>query len=320
MVGIRLLGILVALLCLPAQHAGAQASFPSNTVKIVVPYAAGGGTDIVARILANRLQQKWGKNVVVENRAGAGGNVGAEAVATADADGHTLLFAAQGPFAVNKPLYGKLNYDPEAFAPVSLVATANVVILVNPSVPVKNLTELVAYAKQKPLNYASQGIGTQAHLAAELFKSMTGIDMQHVPYKGSGPALNDLVAGHVGVMFCELAPSDPYIRSGQLRALAISSEKRLATLPDVPTAVESIPGYIVQSWWAMVAPPATPAAVTGKISSDIADVVKETEVAQRLVTLGMVPVGSTPAELASFAATERVLWEKVIRTSGAKAE
>ncbi len=317
----RRFGILAAAVLVLGQDAGAQ-GYPSNTVKIVVPYSAGGGTDIVARILANRLQQKWGKNVVVEDRAGAGGNLGADLVYTAEPDGHTLLFTAQGPLAVNESLYGKLSYKPAAFASISLVATANSVVLVNPNVPVKDLKELIAFAKQNSgkLNYASQGIGTMAHLAAELFKSMTGIEMQHVPYKGSGPALNDLVAGHVGVMFCEIAASDAYIQSGKLLALAISGEQRLASLPNVPTISETVPGYTVKSWWAMVAPPATPTAIVNKISVDIADVLREPEVATRIVNLGMVAIGGTPGELESFVKKERELWEKVIRVSGAKAE
>jgi tripartite-type tricarboxylate transporter receptor subunit TctC len=291
-------------------------------VRIVVPYAAGGGTDIVARILANRLQEKWGKTVMVENRAGAGGNLGSDSVYASEPDGHTLMFTAQGPLVVNESLYGKLTYKPEAFAQVSLVVTANSVLLVHPKVPAKDLQELIAFARQSPdkLNYASQGIGTQAHLTAELFNSMAGTKIQHVPYKGSGPALNDLVAGHVSMMFGELAASDTYIHSGMLRAIATSGERRIASLPDVPTMSESLPGFAVTSWWAVVAPPGTLVPITNKVSADIAEILKEPEVAMRINDLGMVPAGSAPAELDKFAKKERVLWAKVIQNSGAKAE
>src|SRR5215204_2636274 len=197
--------------------------FPSKTIKIVVPYAAGGGTDIVARIIAQKLQDKWGQPTIVENRAGAGGNVGADAVFTAPPDGHTLLFTAQGPLVVNKPLYGKLTYEPDAFTPVSLVVIAYSALLAHPKVPANDLRQLIEYAKSNPdkLNYASQGIGTAAHLTAELFKSMAGVRIGHVPYRGSGPALTDLVGGHVDLMFGELAPARPYVQAGTLRAMAV---------------------------------------------------------------------------------------------------
>jgi tripartite-type tricarboxylate transporter receptor subunit TctC len=297
--------------------------FPNRPIKLIVPYAAGGGTDIVARIVAQKLQEKWNGNpVVVENRAGAGGNVGSEVVYTAPSDGYTLLFTAQGPLVVNQYLFDNIPYDPAKFTPLSLVMVAYSALLENPKVPAKDLKELIAYAKANPnkLNYASQGIGTAAHLIAELFKSMTGVRINHIPYRGSGPALNDLVAGHVDLMFSELAPSYQYIKSGQLRALAVSNDKRLASLPDVPAVAEVVPGFKVTSWWCIVGPPAMPADLAKKISSAIGEVMHEPAVKERLNGLSMVSTGSSQSELSKFIDEEAKRWGDVIRTSGAKAQ
>jgi len=312
---------LIAAVAAIASPAHAE-DFPSKPIRIVVPFAAGGGADIVARILAEKLQAKWGQPAIVENRAGAGGNIGAEAVFTAEPDGHTLLFTAQGPLVVNKALYGKLTYDPDVLTPVSLVVVAYSVLLAHPKVPAATLRELVAYAKANPdtLNYASQGIGTAAHLTAELFKSMAGVRIGHVPYRGSGPALTDLVAGHVDIMFGELAPAHQYVSNGTLRALAVSGAERNPLLPDVSTVTEVLPGFVVTSWWAMAAPPGTPPAVADRLSAAIAEALKLPDVATRFADMSMVATGSTPAELAKFMAGERERWGNVIRISGAKAE
>ncbi len=314
--------ILFAAITLTTGSVYAQQQFPTRPIKMIVPYAAGGGTDIVARLAAQKLQAKWGTPVVVENRGGAGGNVGAEEVFNAPPDGYTILFTAQGPLVVNQSLYAKLDYDPAKFTPVSLVVIAYNALLAYPQVPAKTLPELIAYAKAHPgkLNYASQGIGTAAHLTAELFNTMAGVKITHVPYRGSGPALTDLVGGHVDLMFSELAPSLPFIRSGRLRALAVSSKKRLAVLPNVPTVAETIPGFEVTSWWAVVAPPGTPAPIAERLSAGLGEVVKRPEVAQKLSELSMVPKGSSPAELSAFIGAEAKRWGEVIRTSGARAE
>jgi tripartite-type tricarboxylate transporter receptor subunit TctC len=296
--------------------------FPSKPIKLIVPYAAGGGTDIVARIVAQKLQDKWGPAVIVENRTGAGGNVGAEAVFTAAPDGYTLLFTAQGPLVVNQYLFDKISYEPGKFTPISLVMVAYSALLANPKVPAQNLQELIAYAKANPnkLNYASQGIGTAAHLIAELFKSMAGVQINHIPYRGSGPAVNDLVAGHVDLMFGELAAVYQYIQSGQLKALAVSSDKRIANLPDVPTVSEVLPGFFVTSWWAIVAPPGMSPELTNKISSAVAEIMKQPDVTKRLTEMSMVSTGSTSADLSKFINEEADRWGKVIRTTGAKAQ
>jgi tripartite-type tricarboxylate transporter receptor subunit TctC len=313
------IGTLLAVALACATPVQAQ-EFPSKPIKLIVPYAAGGGTDIVARIVAQKLQDKWGPAVIVENRAGAGGNVGAEAVFTAAPDGYTLLFTAQGPLVVNQYLFEKMPYEPEKFTPVSLVVVAYSALLANPKVPAQNLRELIAYAKANPnkLNYASQGIGTAAHLIAELFKSMADVQINHIPYRGGGPAVNDLVAGHVDLMFAELASAHQYIQSGQVRALAVSSDKRIANLPDVPVVSEVLPAFFVTSWWAIVAPPGMPPELTNKISAAVGEVMRQPDVTKRLTEMSMVSTGSSPAELSKFIAEEAELWGKVIRTTGAK--
>ena len=296
--------------------------YPGKPIKIVVPYSPGGGTDIVARLLAEKLQGKWGHAVFVDNRPGAGGNLGAGAVSAAAPDGYTILFTAQGPLVVNKSIYAKLTYDPDAFVPVSLVTVAYSVLLVNPKMSANSVQQLIAFAKANPgrLNYASQGIGTAAHLIAELFKSMAGVSIVHIPYKGTGPALTDLVAGQVDMMFGELAAADPYIRSDKLRALAVSSEKRNPSLPNVPTMSEALPGFVVTSWWAIVAPPGTPSAIANTLSSAIAESLKQPDFARRLVDLSMVATGSTPAELGLFIKQESKRWGEVIRAAGVQAQ
>ncbi|MPZ58356.1 MAG: tripartite tricarboxylate transporter substrate binding protein [Rhizobiales bacterium] len=315
MVGGALLA--AALAFSPLVHAQ---NYPSKPIKIVVPYSAGGGTDIVARMIAGKLTEKMRQRAYVENRAGAGGNLGAAEVYEAAPDGYTLLFTAQGPLAVNKHMYEKLTYDPERFTPVSLAVVAYSVLLAGPKVEAKDLKGLIAQAKANPgkINYASQGIGTAAHLTAELFKSMGGINLVHVPYKGSAPALTDLVGGHIDLMFGELAPSGPYISSGKLRPFAVGSEKRNPTMPNVPAVSEVLPGFAVTSWWAIVAPPNMPDALTSKLSKGIAEALRDPTVSKRLGEMGMEVKASSPAELGAFAKKDSALWGKVIREANIK--
>jgi len=296
--------------------------YPSKPIKIIVPFPPGGGADIVARIVAEKLSGQLGQGAVVENRSGAGGNIGAEAVFRAEPDGYTLLLTTQGPLVVNKSLYAKLAYDPDAFVPISLVAASQGVLLVNPKVPASSIRELIAYAKAYPdrLNYASQGIGTTAHLAAELFKSMAQVKITHIPYKGTGPALADMLAGQVDMMFSELSAASSYIRAGKLRAIAVGNDKRNPIMPDVPTVSEALPGFVVMTWYGMVAPPATGTAITNRLSAAVANTLKQPDVSKRLLDLSVSGIGSTPAELTQFMKQERERWGQVIRTTGARAD
>lgn len=308
-----------ALVSLPAT----SQDYPAKPVRIVVPYPPGGGTDIVARVLADKLQKKWGQPFLVENRAGASGNIGAEAVFRAPPDGYTLLFAVPGPLVLHKTLYSNLAYDSDAFTPVSVVATIPLMLLVHPSVSAQSVTELIAYAKANPekLNYASQGVGSPAYLGAELFKSMAGVKMVEVTYKGTGPALADLLAGRVDMMFGELASAGAYIRAGKLRVLGAATERRHPLLPEIPTLSETLPGFNVAVFYGMVAPPATPPAIATALSEALADALKETDVAKRLTDLSMVSTGGmTPEESGRFMKQEGDRWGKILRAIGAKAD
>jgi tripartite-type tricarboxylate transporter receptor subunit TctC len=306
----------------PASAQGDASSYPNKPIRVIVPYPPGGGADILARILSEKVQAKWGQPIIIDNRSGAGGNLGTEAVYRAAPDGYTLLFTAQPPLVANKSLYSKLSFDPDALTPVAVMATAYSVLLVNPKVPANNVRELIAYAKANPgkLNYASQGIGNAAHLTAELFNSQAGIKLVHIPYKGTGPALADLIGGQVDVMFGELATAGPHIRAGKLRVLGTGGEKRHPALPDVPTIGETVPKFVAPVWQGMVAPPGTPAAITNKWAAAINEVLKQPDVANRLREMSMIPAGGTPEDMAQFMKEERERWGSVIRATGARAD
>ena len=299
--------------------------YPNHPVKIVVPFPAGGTTDIIARIVAQKLSDSTGQTFVVDNRPGAGGNIGSDMVAKAAPDGYTLLMGTVGTHAINPSLYEKMPYDHvKDFAPVILVAGVPNVLEVNPSLPVKSVQELIAYAKANPnkLNFASSGSGTSIHLSGELFKAMTGVSMQHVPYKGSAPALADLTGGQVDLMFDNLPSSLALIKAGKLRPLAVTSAQRSSALPDVPTIAESgVPGFEASSWFGLLAPAGTPKDVVAKINGEVAKWLATPEAKEKLASQGAIAATAlTPEDFARHIAAETVKWQKVVKESGAKVE
>jgi tripartite-type tricarboxylate transporter receptor subunit TctC len=307
---------------LAATAAFAQ-SWPTKPVRVVVPFAPGGTTDLLARVVAQELASVLGQTFVVDNRPGAGGNIGAAEVAKAVPDGYTFLMGTPGTQSINQFLYAKMPYDPDRdLAPVSYVARVPNVLLVHPSLGIKSVAELVAYAKAKPkgLNSASPGNGTTGHLSLELFKSMTGTDITHVPYKGSGPALQDLIGGQVQMTIDNLPSAMPHIQAGKLVALGVTSTARAASLPNVPTVAQTVPGYAAESWFVLVAPAKTPAAIVDRVSSETDALLKKPSVAEKLRSLGAEPVGGTPAQLGAHIAAETKKWREVVKASGAKVD
>ena len=295
-------------------------NYPSKPIKIIVPFPPGGATDLVARILAEKLRGGWDQPVIVENRAGAAGNIGTETVFHAAPDGYTLLYTALGPLVIHKSLYAKLSYDPDAFVPVSESVASPTVLLVHPKVAAESVQQLIALAKAIPdrLNYASAGSGTSFHLIAESFKSMAGVRIVHVPYKGTGPALTGLLSGQVDMMFTEISSALPHIRAGKMRLLAVTSEKRNSVLPGTPAVSEVLPKFVGAGWHGIVAPPGTPSEIANKLSAAIAEALKQPDVAQRLLEMNLETVGSAPAEMALFMRQERERWGNVIRALGLK--
>ena len=314
-------GVLLAATLVFALPAQAQ-DYPGKSIKFFIPSPPGGGTDTLARIVADKLREKWGQPIVIENRAGAGGNIAGDATAKALPDGYTFMLAHPAPLVINKSLYAKLSYDPDAFVPVSMVATVPNVLVVSAKTAATTLQQLIAAAKANPdrLNYASGVIGSPSSLTPELFKSMTGVKIVGIPYQGSAPAIMALLGGQVDMMFVELSTALPHIHAGKLRALAVASEKRSPFLPDVHTLSETLPGFVATVWFGIVAPPKTPSAIADKVSKAVAEVVKQPDVAKQLVDMSLEAVGSTPAELAQFMKEESKRWGTVIRLSGASAE
>ncbi|MDE2003952.1 MAG: tripartite tricarboxylate transporter substrate binding protein [Betaproteobacteria bacterium] len=306
----------------PVSPAFAQAAYPSKPIRMVVPFPPGGTTDILARAVAQKLSETWGQQVIVDNRPGAGGNIGSDLVAKAAPDGYTLLMGTVGTHAINPSLYARMPYDAQKdFAPVILVASVPNVLEVNPSLPVHTVQELIAYAKANPgkLNFASSGNGTSIHLSGELFKAMTGVKMTHVPYKGSAPALADLVGGQVQLMFDNLPSSLGLIKGGKLRAIAVTSTTRSSALPDVPTIAESgLPGYEASSWFGVFAPASTPPAIVDKLNAAIGAWLASPDAKEKLASQGAIAAGGTPADFARFIASETVKWAKVVKASGAR--
>jgi tripartite-type tricarboxylate transporter receptor subunit TctC len=319
--------IAAALLCasLPAQ---AQ-TWPTKPVRIVVPFPPGGTTDIVARSLGVELQRMWQHAVVIENRPGAGGNIGADLVAKSAPDGYTLLMGTVGTHAINAALFAqsgtKMPFDPvRDFVPITLAAGVPNVMVINPKLPVNTVAEFIAYAKARPgqLNMASSGNGTSIHLSGELFKTVTGIYMVHFPYRGSAPAVTDLIAGNMNVMFDNLPSALPHIKSGRLKALAVTSRTRSPALPDVPTIEEAagLKGFDASSWFGLFAPAGTPRAIVDKIQSDVARALALPEVRERFIAQGADPGGNTPEQFAAFIRAETDKWTRVVKFSNAKVD
>jgi tripartite-type tricarboxylate transporter receptor subunit TctC len=296
------------------------APFPTRPVTIVVPFPPGGGTDTGARIVAQKLGAKWGQSVVIENRGGAAGQVGADFVAKAKPDGYTLLVGNIGTQSINPVLYKKLPYDPDkAFAPISLLAELPLAMMVNPQVAAKSPKEFIALAKTQPgkLSYSSSGAGGAPHLAAELFKESTGTFILHVPYRGGGPAVSDLLAGHVQLSFMTVLEASGHIKAGKLRALAVTSDKRVSALADVPTLAEStLPGFNSISWIGLLAPAGTPRELVEKISADVREVIASDDVKGRLVELGAIPSATTPAQFTQLIDNDRQRYARIIRERG----
>ena len=316
--------IIIGLTLFALTGAATAQNYPDRVVRIVNPYPPGGSVDVMARILAQKLTENLGQQFIVENRSGAGGNTGAESIAKADPDGYTLLFTAPGPLTINQTLYRHLAFDPaNDFAPIALFAVAPIVLMVHPSLPARDVQELIALAKKAPgtINFASAGNGTTNHLSGELFKSMANIDIVHVPYRGAGPAMNDLIAGHVQMFFDLLPASLPQINAGKVRALGNAGAKRPAALPGLPTiAVQGLPGFDAVSWVGLVAPAHTPAPVLEKLSAEVAEAVKAPDVVARIHELGSEPGTAFGKDFGAFLAAETKKWAEVIRTSGAKAD
>ena len=291
-------------------------NWPSRFVRLIVPFAPGGATDVIARVIGGRLSEVWGQQVVIENRAGAGANIGAQAVAGADPDGYTLYITSV-PHAVNRFLYPSLNYDPVAdFAPVTLICMQPNVMVVPNSSPARSVMEFVAYAKANPykISYGSGGIGTSVHLCGELFKRMTGIEMTHVPYRGAAPALQDVIAGRLDVIFDNVTASLPQVKAGTARGLAVTTGKRVPAVPELPTIAEAgVPGFDVSSWFAFFVPAKTPDPIVEKLNKDIVTALAHPPVRERLEQLGAAPVGSTREALADHLKSEMDKWGPLIR-------
>jgi tripartite-type tricarboxylate transporter receptor subunit TctC len=299
-------------------------AFPTKPVKIIVAFPPGGGTDIVARLIAPRLTEGWGQPVVVENRAGASGTIGTEAAARSDADGHTLFMATMGNMTANQHLYPKMTLDPlRAFAPITKVVDVHFVFMANPALPAASVQELIEVAKKRPgeLHYSSSGPGGAPHLAMELFKRQAGVNLTHVPYKGSGPGMNDLLGGRVLMTMDSLLQGLPHIKSGRLRALAVLGPKRSALLPDVPTMAEAgVSGYALTNWFGLLAPAATPRDVLLKLNTDLLQVLKDSEVKARISAMGADVVGNSAEEFGAAMRAESAQWAEIIRGANIRME
>jgi len=316
----KVVGLVAFLLC----SASFAQTWPVKPIKWIVPFAPGGTTDILARTIGEKLSVALGQPVIIENKPGAGGGVGADFTAKATPDGYTIMGGTISTHAINASLYKSLPYDPvKDFVPITLIARVPNMLVVNPEIPARNVAELVALLKTNPGKYsfASSGNGTSQHLSGELFKSMAGVDMQHIPYKGSPPALQDVVAGQVAMTFDNITTAWPLAKAGKLRALAVTTAKRSSIAPDVPTLAESgLAGYEVGSWQGVFAPAGTPPAIVQRLNTEIVKIINTPDVKEKLIALGAEPVGNTSEEFGALVKTEGVKWAEVVKKSGAKVD
>jgi tripartite-type tricarboxylate transporter receptor subunit TctC len=313
----------IAVLCCCPVPVLAQ-SYPTKPIRLISPYAPGGGSDTLARVIATRLTESWGQPVIVENRPGAAGSIGAEAAAKATPDGYTILVTPNAVLTINPHIYAKLRYDPiRDFAPITVATNSPYLLVVHPGVPAANVKELIAYARAKPgqLSYSSSGNGSSTHLAGVLFSQLAGIQLLHVPYKGAAPAIVDLLGGQIQMRFSSVVPVLPHVRSGKLRALGISSAKRYGPLPEIATISESaLPGFVVESWYGILAPARTPRAVVAKLNSEIVRHLNSDDMKTRMAADGAEVIGSTPEALAKWIRDDLARWAKPVKDSGARAE
>jgi tripartite-type tricarboxylate transporter receptor subunit TctC len=319
---LSLLGPLLGAVMLGALPGAAAQDFPARPVKIVVPQTPGGASDSLARIISQRLSEKWGQPVVVENRAGAGGNVGTEVVATSPADGYTLLMSYVGTQAINGSLYKSLPFDPDKdFAPVATLATLPFVVVSRPDAPFKTITELVAAAKKDPLTYGSAGNGSVNHLLGEMFNAAAGVKLTHIPYRGAAPAMTDLMGGQINVVFTSLPSVAGSIKSGKLQPIAVTSAKRAASFDSIPTIAEAgFAGFDVNPWFGLLAPAKTPANVVARINADVNEILKRKEVIESFAAQGAEPYLTSPGEFQKVLRADIEKWSKVVKESGAKIE
>ncbi|UFS78531.1 tripartite tricarboxylate transporter substrate binding protein [Tardiphaga sp. 37S4] len=315
---------LVALVMVSLVGQVAHAGFPERGIKIVVPFPAGGSNDVVARLLGTKLQELWGQPVVIDNRAGGGGNIGADAVVRSPADGYTLLLTAPGPLAVNQSLYAQLPFNPaQDFTPVALIASVPIVLAVNPGVKATTVAELIALAKASPgkLNFGSSGLGSTNHLAGELLKARAGIDIVHVPYRGAAPAMNDLIAGQIPMMFDNMPAIRPQVQGGTIRAIAVAGAARSPLFPELPTMAEAgVANFEASSWFGLVAPAKMPPDVTKVLIDGVTKVLKDPDMVKRLADVGAEPGTLSGDAFAAFLRTESDKWGQVVKTAGAKVE
>ena len=316
------LALTLAALAASALPSAAQDKWPSKPITYIVPFPATGTTDVLARLIAQKLGTALGQTIVVDNRGGAGGSVGSEQASRAAPDGYTLLGGTVSSHAINVSLYPKIGYDPvKSFAPITLIGTNPTVLVVNQASPYKTLADVIAAGKaKKPLTAASAGSGTSQHLSLELLKSKAGVDITHVPYKGSGPAIQDVIGGQVDMMFDTTVVAGPHIESGKLRALAVTSAKRLPTMPNVPTVAETVPGYEVISWQAIFAPAGTPKPIVDRLHTEIAKILAEPDMRERIAKLGMQGADMTPDQITEFQKAEVAKWALFIKTANIKLE